>query len=98
MPDIIGWAEFVIFFILRPAEEIYRFFVGTACKPLNIFSAKNKTRLKFQFQRELHGGINSTYYDHIDGLENFSTGDCNLHFPYEVIEKINRCSQSAGCR
>ena len=29
--DIIGWAEFVIFFILRPAEEIYRFFQGTAC-------------------------------------------------------------------
>ena len=34
MIDIIGWAEFVIFFILRPAEEIYRFFQGTACRTL----------------------------------------------------------------
>ena len=29
--DTIGWAEFVIFLILRPAEEIYRFFVRIAC-------------------------------------------------------------------
>ena len=29
--------DIVIFFILRPAEEIYRFFVGTACSGLLFF-------------------------------------------------------------